>query len=101
MISKINKNKIFIVSVQDTEGKTMREFRKAKGFSLNELSKKTGLSSDCLVSIENNERKPTKNEKALLFKAFADPSGNRVIYDESSEIWKPAIEKLIGICRYP
>ena len=74
-------------------GFKVRHFRQQKGFSYQELSDRTGLSTSYLNDIEKGKRYPKPDKINLLAKAF-DSDYNHLVSIGSSKKLKPIIDLL-------
>lgn len=67
-------------------GETLREVREVKGYSLSELSLKTGLNKSYLSKIENNKRDPSINVLYSICESIGLPLGLFILLSERKEV---------------
>jgi hypothetical protein len=70
-------------------GKQMRKERLARGWSLPELSARTGINAGHLSRIETGKRPPTENVALACDAAFPERKGYFLEYYEESRTWVP------------
>jgi transcriptional regulator with XRE-family HTH domain len=70
-------------------GKQMRKERLARGWSLPELSARTGINAGHLSRIETGKRPPTEHVALALDAAFPERKGYFLEYYEESRTWAP------------
>jgi transcriptional regulator with XRE-family HTH domain len=70
-------------------GRQVRKERQARGWSLEELARRTGLSAPYLSQIEHGHRPPTAKVAALMDEAFPERKGYFTDYYEESKNWLP------------
>lgn len=70
-------------------GKQMRKERLAHGWSLPELSARTGINAGHLSRIETGKRPPTENVALACDAAFPERKGYFLEYYEESRTWTP------------
>ena len=71
-------------------GKQMRKERLAHGWSLPELSARTGINAGHLSRIETGKRPPTENVALACDAVFPERKGYFLEYYEESRTWTPA-----------
>ena len=71
-------------------GRQLRKERVAHGWSIHELSARTGIAAGHLSRIENGKRPPTENVAAACDRAFPERRGWFCEYYEESKSWIPS-----------
>ena len=71
-------------------GRQVRKERLARGWSIHELSRRTGIAAGHLSRIENGKRPPTENVATTCDAVFAERKGWFLEYYEESKSWVPA-----------
>jgi transcriptional regulator with XRE-family HTH domain len=71
-------------------GRQMKKERLARGWSLRELSARTGINFGHLARIENGTRPPTEKIALACDAVFPERSGYFLEYYEESQTWTPA-----------
>ena len=71
-------------------GRQVRKERLARGWSLQELSQRTGIAAAHLSRIENGRRPPTENVATVMDAAFPERRGWFLEFYDESRSWAPA-----------
>lgn len=71
-------------------GRQMRKERLARGWSIAELSRRTGIDAPHLSRIENGRRPPTEKIALACDSVFPERNGYFLEYYEESRTWMPA-----------
>jgi transcriptional regulator with XRE-family HTH domain len=71
-------------------GRQMRKERLARGWSIHELGKRTGIAAGHLSRIENGKRPPTENIADACDAVFPERRGWFTEYYQESRTWAPA-----------
>jgi transcriptional regulator with XRE-family HTH domain len=71
-------------------GRQVRKERLARGWSIHELSRRTGIAAGHLSRIENGKRPPTENVATACDAVFVERKGWFLEYYEESKSWVPA-----------
>jgi transcriptional regulator with XRE-family HTH domain len=71
-------------------GRHVRKERAARGWSIHELSSRTGIAAGHLSRIENGKRPPTENVAQACDHVFPERKGWFREYYEESRTWAPA-----------
>jgi transcriptional regulator with XRE-family HTH domain len=71
-------------------GRQVRKERLARGWTLQELSQRTGIAAPHLSRIENGRRPPTENVATAMDAVFPERNGWFLEYYDESKSWAPA-----------
>jgi lambda repressor-like predicted transcriptional regulator len=71
-------------------GKTMKKDRVARGWTLRELARQTGINYTTLSLVENGHRPPTERIAVACDRVFPERNGWYLDYYEDSKSWMPA-----------
>jgi hypothetical protein len=71
-------------------GRQVRKERRARGWSLDEMARRTGLAAPYWSQIENGHRPPTERVAMACDKVFPERRGWFLEYFEESKSWTPA-----------
>ena len=84
-----------------TIGKTIKEFRLLRGFSLNDIAKKTGLNKSYLSKIENEKRDPSLGSLCQISKAINVPLNILILMaeEETDSVVSELTDPIKGLAR--